>query len=115
MTYKELEDFYKENYSIGYLNPVRTENYTSFERKLILIALICYVTHKTKLKNPDTTFYQVIMKLSQNLGLPENFIKGLSIVCSDFSYGCNEFPTFNLKGNDIVKEIREILKSYLPF
>ena len=115
MNLSELDDFYVRNYSIGYLNPVGDENHSSFEKKLILISLICYITYKTKLKNPDVTHYQVISKLSQNLGLPDEFIKGLSIICKDFSYGCSDFPTFGLKGNDIVKEVREILRTYLPF
>ena len=71
--------------------------------------------NKSKLKNPDTTYYQVVMKLSDKLGLPDKFIIGLSIVCKDFAYSCSEFPTFGLKGQDIIKEIRGILSSYLPF
>ena len=55
------------------------------------------------------------MKLSKNLGLDDNFIKGLAIVCEDFAYQCTDFPTFGLKGQDIIKEVISILKSYLPF
>lgn len=115
MTYKELEHFYKEHFSLGYLNPPAKGEISSFERKLILISLICYVTYKNKLKNPDVTYYSILMKLSQNLGLPDDFIKGLAIVCDDFSYQCTDFPTFGLKGKEILKEIVEILKTYMPF
>ena len=87
----------------------------SFEKKLELISLICLVTYKTKQKNPDATHYYVLNKLSDKLGLPEDFIKGLSIVCEDFGYHCTDFPSFGLKGQDIVKEIRGILNTYLPF
>ena len=114
MTFKELEQFYKDNFSIGYLNSSQNTR-SPFENRLVLISLICHVTYKTKLKNPDVNHYRVIMKLSENLGLPDKFIWGLSIVCEDFSYQCTEFPTFGLKGQDIVKEIRAILKTYLPF
>jgi hypothetical protein len=55
------------------------------------------------------------MKLSKNLGLPDEFIKGLAIVCEDFSYDCTDFPTFGLKGQDVIKEAVSILKSYIPF
>jgi hypothetical protein len=55
------------------------------------------------------------MKLSKNLGLPDNFIKGLAIVCEDLSYDCTDFPTFGLKGKEILIKITEILKSYVPF
>jgi len=115
MKYKELENIYKEYFSTGYLNPKVDSKMTSFEKKLELISLVCFVTYKMKLKNPDATHYQVLMKLSDKLGLPDNFIKGLSIVCQDFSYNCSEFPTFGLKGQDIIKEIRGILNTYLPF
>lgn len=114
MSFKELEDFYTNHYSIGYLNS-NISSRSPFENRLILISLICYVTHKNKLKNPDITHYHVIAKLSDKLGLPDEFIKGLSIVCKDFSYQCTEFPTFGLTGKDILKEIIAILKSYLPF
>ena len=83
--------------------------------RLALISLICYVTYKSKLKNPDTTHYMIIMKISKNLGLPDEFIKGLAIVCEDLSYDCTEFPTFGLKGKEIVNKIVEILRSYVPF
>ncbi len=114
MTYKELSQFYSDNYGIGYLNSSTTTR-SPFENRLVLISLICHITYRTKLKNPDITHYQVIMKLSDKLGLPDKFIKGLSIVCNDFSYQCTEFPTFGLKGQDMVKEVRAILSTYLPF
>ena len=115
MSFNELKRFYSEHYSLGYLNLPATKEHSSFERKLILISLINYITYKTKLKNPDTTHYNVILKLSQHLALPDEFLKGLAIVCEDFGYNETEFPTFGLKGQDIVKEVVEILKSYLPF
>ena len=115
MNFNELKRFYSEHYSLGYLNLPATKEHSSFERKLILISLINHITYKTKLKNPSITHYEVIMKLSKNLGLPDNFIKGLAIVCEDFSYQCTDFPTFGLKGQDIIKEVISILKSYIPF
>ena len=115
MKYSELEALYSQYFTTGYLNPKPDSKMNSFEKKLELISLICLVTYKSKLKYPDTTHYQVIMKLSDKLGLPDDFIKGLSIVCKDFSYQCTEFPNFGLKGQEIVKEIRGILSSYVPF
>ena len=115
MKFEELRRFYSDNFSIGYLNPPPNNEQSTFERRLILISLICYITYKAKLKNPDTTYYEIIMKLSKNLGLSQNFIKGLAIVCEDFAYDCTDFPTFALKGQDIVKECVSILKSYIPF
>ena len=114
MNFKELKQFYSDHFSIGYLN-ASTSTRSPFENRIVLLSLICYVTYKSKLKNPDVTHYQIIMKLSDKLGLPDKFIQGLAIVCNDFSYQCTEFPTFGLKGQDIVKEIRGILRTYLPF
>ena len=113
MNFNELRKFYSDNYSLGYINS--GHNRSSIEERFVLISLIDYITYKSKLKNPDTTHYEIIMKLSKNLGLPENFIKGLAIVCEDFSYQCSDFPVFGLKGQDIVKEAVSILKSYIPF
>ena len=115
MTYRELDKFYNENYSLGNLNLPSDKDESSFEKKLILISLICYITYKTSLKNPDITHYQIVKKLSDKLGLPDDFLIGLSIVCKDFSYNSTEFPTFGLKGQDIIKKVRTILNSYMPF
>ena len=115
MNFDELRRFYTDNFSIGYLNPPPDNGHTSFERKLILISLICYLYHKNKGKNPDLTYYSLIYKLSQGMNIPDNFIKGLAIVCEDFAYSCTEFPTFGLEGKKIISEIREVLNSYIPF
>lgn len=113
--FEELRKVYKEYFSLGYLNIPESKEHSAFERKIILISLICYIYEKNKPKNPDLTYYSLIYKLSKNLGLPEKFLKGIAIVCEDFAYGCHDFPTFGLKGQDILKEINSILKSYLPF
>ena len=113
MSFHELKDLYSRNFSLGYLNGNTSRS--SIENKFVLISLINYVTYKAKMKNPDATHYSIIMKLSQNLGLPEDFIKGLSIVCEDFAYDCSDFPTFGLKGKEIINEIISILKTYVPF
>lgn len=113
MKFKELQQLYSENFSLGYINSGNGRS--SIENRFVLISLISYITYKAKLKNPDTTYYEIIMKLNKNLGLPDDFIKGLAIVCEDFSYQCTEFPTFGLKGQDIIKEAVSILKSYMPF
>lgn len=115
MTFDELRRFYSTYFSLGNLNLKESSGHSSFERKLILISLINYIYEKNKSKNPDLTYYSLIYKLSSNLGLPDDFIKGLAIVCEDFAYGCKEFPTFGLAGKDILKEIQNILSTYIPF
>ena len=113
MNFNELKRFHSENFGLGYINSGHGRS--AIEERFILISLIDFITYKAKLKNPDTTHYEIIMKLSKNLGLPDSFIKGLAIVCEDFSYQCTDFPTFGLKGQDIIKEVISILKSYIPF
>ena len=116
MTFEELRKFYSDNFSIGYLNPQPKNGHSSFERKLILISLINYLYQKNKPKNPDLTYYSLIYKLSDKLGVPGDFIESLAIICEDFAYGVyEEFPTFGLKGKEIISEIREVLSSYVPF
>lgn len=116
MNFNELRNFYFEHYSLGYLNLPESNGHSPFERKLILISLICYIYDKNKAKNPDLTYYSLIYKLSKNLGLPENFLKGLAIVCEDFAYGCkNSFPTFGLEGKKIIEEVISILRTWVPF
>lgn len=113
MSFNELRKFYSEYFTLGYINS--GHNRSAIEERFILISLINYITYKSKLKNPDTTHYEIIMKLSKNSGLSDDFLKGLAIVCEDFSYQCTDFPTFGLKGQDIIKEAVSILKSYMPF
>jgi hypothetical protein len=115
MNFNELRKFYNEHYSLGYLNLTESDGHSPFERKLILISLINYVYEKNKHKNPDLTYYSLIYKLSQKLGLPDEFIKGLAIICEDFAYGSTNFPNFGLEGKKILEEIQNILKTYVPF
>lgn len=107
-SYDELKNYYKDNFSLGYLN-------TDINNKFALISLICYTTLKAKDKKPDVTHYNVIRSITRDMGLPHSFEKSLAVICEDFSYGCTTFPTFNLKGSDIIKTIKEILNSYVPF
>jgi len=116
MNFDELRRFYSEHYSLGYLNIPEENGHSSFERKLILISLICYLYNKNKAKNPDLTYYSLLYKINSKVNLPDNFIKGLAIVCEDFGYGRNkDFPTFGLEGKKILEEIISILQTYLPF
>jgi len=109
MNFEELKRFYSENYSLGYLNS------SDLSTRLALVSLICYVTYKSKQKDPDATYYSIIMKLNKGINVPDKFVKGLAIVCEDFGYMCDTFPTFGLKGKEILVKIQEILKSYVPF
>lgn len=111
-SFHELRRIYSECFSLGYING---SNRSPIENRFILISLICYVVNKNKPKNPDFTPYTLLYKLNANLGIPDSFIKGLSVVCEDFAYCCNDFPTFGLEGKKILEEIVTILRTYVPF
>ena len=104
--YEKMQEIYQKYFSLGYLN-------TDISTKFALISLTCYIVNKLKKKKPDVTYYQVLRKIDSNL--PEDFIKGLSVVCSDFAYGCEVFPTFDIEDKQMVAKIKEILNSYIPF
>lgn len=76
--------------------------------------MICYLTSKLKEKKPDVTHYQTIRKIIRE-EIPEDFIKGLAVICSDFAYGCTQFPTFGIEDKKIPNKIKEILLSWTPF
>ena len=115
MNFNELRNFYSEHFSLGYLNIPTTKEHSSFEQKLIFISLICYIVEKNKPKNPDLTHYSLLYKINEKLNLPDDFIKGLAIVCEDFAYQEHNFPTFGLEGKKILETIISILKTYVPF
>lgn len=106
-SYEELQSIYSRYFSLGSLS-------SSFTEKMALISLVCYITEKLKAKKPDVTHYQIIRKLAYP-ALPEDFIKGLAVVCSDFAYYAKDFPTFEIKDKDIPKKITELLDRYVPF
>lgn len=107
LSYKSLQNLYSTYFTLGHIN-------TDVNSKFALISLICYITNRLKSKNPDVTFYQVVYKLASTK-IPEENIKGLSIMCKDFSYGCTEFPTFGISDKDIPNKIKEILSNWTPF
>lgn len=108
-SYAELKDIYGKYFSLGYLN-------TDVQHKFAVISLVCYLTMKAKQQKPDVTHYKVLMQLTAKNPLPDDFIKGLSIICDDFAYGCTEFPTFGIKTpGEMAKQVQSILSEYLPF
>lgn len=105
--YADMQEIYSRYFSLGHLN-------TDINTKFALISLVCYLTSKLKEKKPDVTHYQIIRKIIGE-GVPEDFIKGLAVICSDFAYGCTQFPTFGIEDKKIPDKIKEILLSWTPF
>ena len=107
MDITELQQFYSKTYSLGYLG-------VDINTKFALISLLGYLTYKIKQKKPSVTSYQIIKQISKNK-FPEKFVKGLSVVVDDFSYGCKEFSTFGIEDKKIPQQISGILSTYTPF
>lgn len=105
-SYEDMIKVYSNFFSVGYLN-------TDINTKFALISLVCYVTNKLNEKGLNVNHYQVLKKLSGDIS--DGQIKGIAVVCSDFSYGCKEFPTFGIEDKKIPAKIKEILSNWLPF
>lgn len=105
--YQEMQHLYSRYFSLGYLN-------TDINTKFALISLVGYLCYKLRPKRPDITPYKIIRQIAGD-NLPEDFIKGLSVVVSDFSYGCKTFPTFGIEDKQIPSKIKGILATYMPF
>lgn len=103
----DLNKIYIENFSLGYLGK-------DISTKFALISLICYLTYKSQNKDPTITYTRVVSSLSKDL-LSKEEQESLAIICSDFGYGCTEFPTFGIQDKYIPTKIKEILSSKLPF
>lgn len=105
--YNDLKEIYNKYFSLGFLN-------VDINSKFALISLVGFLVDKLKQKKPDVTPYQVIKKIIGD-DIPEDFIKGLSVIIEDFSYGCKTFPTFGIQPKEIPNTIKKILKDYIPF
>lgn len=103
----DLNKLYIENFSLGYLGK-------DISTKFALISLICYLTYRSQNKDPTITYTKVISSLAKDL-LSKEEQESLVIICSDFGYGCAEFPTFGLQDKDIPVKIKEILSNRTPF
>lgn len=114
LSYEEKCKFYATHFSSG------ANSTTRIKDKLILIGLICFVTHKMREKDGSVTVKSVIEKIINkplmNMNGFEEYLLGLSVVCEDMLYGCKEFDTFGLKtSQDIIDKIRALLNEWMPF
>lgn len=108
--YSELQKIYSTYFSLKYLG-------TDVSNKFALISLVCWLVDLKKKERPDVTHWQILYKINKTSKnpMPEDMLKSLAVVCSDFSYNCTKFPTFNIPEKEIPKKIRELLEMWLPF
>jgi hypothetical protein len=105
--YETMQRLYNTYFSLKYLGK-------DINSKFALISLVCYITEKLKEKKPDWTHWKTLYSINKG-SVPEDFLKGLAVICSDFAYGCTSFPTFGIEDKKIPAKIKELLDSYLPF
>ena len=108
--YEEMQKIYNKYFSLNFLG-------NSISNKFALISLTCYLTYKLKAKKPDVTHWSVLCKINNSgtTHVPEDLLKGLAVICSDFAYGCTEFLTFGIEDKKIPEKIKELLDSWIPF
>lgn len=104
---KKLKSIYQKYFSLSFLG-------TDISNKFAIISLLCYLKIKLSKKKPDLTYYELIKKFA-NKDMPDECLRGLAIVCEDFSYGCKNFITFELEDKDIPSKLKELLGEWLPF
>lgn len=114
MNYNEKKEFYTKNFSIG--------NFTSAEglsERLILISLITLVYLKTKEKDDEITVLKILMQITGQKADNSGFyqvLENLSILIEDLSYDVRTADACGLTtSKDIIKKIKEILNSWIPF
>ena len=84
--------------------------------KFGLLSLVGFLTDKARQKNPDASCYQVLMKVTSGRNFPDEYLKGLSIVCEDFMYNVKSFNTCGCKSaQEMIVQINNILDNWLPF
>ena len=110
-SYQDLENYYREYYSLGNLN-------CDIGSKFALISLICFLTNQASIILREASSELSVNNSREGYDSQHDlkFIRGLSVVCTDMMKHCNEFLTFDMKSSkEMVKKIKEILHTYLPF
>ena len=107
-SYEALTNIFSEAFPIADFD-------VDINSRFALISLICYTTNVVKKQQPKATNYSVLKAITKGKNYPEDILKGIACICDGFSYKCKEFPTFNIKGSEIINNIYKIMDSYLPF
>lgn len=105
--YEEMQEIYSNLFSLDFLG-------SDINNKFALISLTCFITEKIKKQKPDWTHWKTLYEINRGT-IPEDKLKGLAVICSDFGYGCTSFPTFGISDKDIPSKIKELLGKYIPF
>lgn len=108
-SYEELRNIYTKYFSMRNMG-------ADINNKFGLLSLVGFLTDKARQKNPDASCYQVLMKVTSGRNFPDEYLKGLSIVCEDFMYNVKSFNTCGCKSaQEMIAQINNILDNWLPF
>lgn len=112
-SYEEKKYIYQKCFSLGSVN---TKNMND---RLVLLSLLALVYKKMKLKNPNTTVLELLLKITgetkQNT-MYYNFLESVAIISEDFSYDIDKIDSCGMKtSQEIINKIKEILNQWLPF
>ena len=101
---------YQKFFSLPFLN-------SNLGDKLAVIALTCYLTNEIRKKNPETTCYDILLKVGKDFGEVDKntFLKSLGAICQDFMYGVKDFPDFGVELKKMPQQLKKLLDSYVPF
>ena len=105
--YEEMQALYSKYFSLDFLG-------SDINNKFALISLTCYITEKLKKQKPDWTHWKTLYEINKGT-VPEDLLKGLAVMCSDFAYGCTSFPTFGIADKNIPAKIKALLEMHVPF
>ena len=108
MEYEDKKLEYIQRFGLGYTGQ-------DLEKKFVLIGLVCYLTHKAREKNPETTCLQIVQALSKKFWIEESLQEKIAIIAEDFMYGCTKFSTFGVKPSEIISTLKDITYEMLPF
>ena len=110
LTLTDLRSIYNRYFSLACLN-------VTFENKVALISLICFLTRQARKSNPQATVEQVLKKvLPEKHDVSPGLLRALVCICEDYLASDTEFPNFGAKSaKEIVLKIREILDKEMPF
>jgi hypothetical protein len=110
LSFEKVSKLYVKYFSLGFLN-------TSLENKMACICLTCYITNTLKAKGKNITCYDVLLKIKSDSPQIEKdtFLKSLGAICEDLMYGCDTFPDFGIKPQEMPKTLKKLLDTYVPF
>lgn len=104
---------YNRVFSLGNLNS------DAMNDKLVLISLVALTTQKMKEKDSTITPLKILMKITNQIkdnSAFYQFLEALSILVEDISYGCKTIDPCGMKtSQEIIKKIKEILDTWIPF